>query len=130
MRAIRIAQLERLRQVVVGARFESLSTSSGRLRAVSIRIGTYCPAVRSAAATANPSHPGQHDVEHDGVERRRSSQDRTRAPARRRLAIDDLVAFGFEIEAEAVGDVLLVFDDEDAAHAGTRVMRRAAAARA
>jgi hypothetical protein len=30
------------------------------------------------------------------------------------------VSFGLEVEPQAVGDVLLVFNDENAAHAGTR----------
>ena len=64
----------------------------------------------------------------------RSSRDRVE---RRLAGVDDVgvVAFGFEIEPQAVGEVLLVFDDEDAAHAGGSARgswsgERAAAARA
>ena len=58
---------------------------------------------------------GQHHVEHDGVVARAIRQQ-----AIERLlavAVDvHLVAFGFEVEAQAVGEVRLVFDDQDAAH--------------
>ena len=104
-------QLERLRQIVVGARTETLrSTSSGRPRAVSIRTGTNCPARRSSATTREPVDARQHHVEDDQIEAGRVG----RQPRERLFAgVDhlDVVLLGLEVEAQAVGEVLLVFDD-------------------
>ncbi len=72
--------------------------------------GTNEPARRSSAATVEAVRAGQHHVEHDHVEGGAlGEQERER-----RLAVGgrlDLVAFGLKVEAEAVGEVLLVFDD-------------------
>ena len=52
-------QLERLRQVVVGAGLETAAARPpDRPRAVSIRTGTNCRCRRSSATTAKPSMPG------------------------------------------------------------------------
>ena len=66
---------------------------------------------------------GQHHVQDDEIECRRVT---SRAVVRARLAvIDDLggVAFGLEVEPQAVGKVLLVFDDEDALHRASGARR-------
>ena len=62
----------------------------------------------------------QHHVEdHRVVARSIGEQPRQRLRA---VAVDVYgVALGFEIEAEAVGEVRLVLDDQDAAHARRRV---------
>ena len=66
---------------------------------------------------------GQHDVENDGVERLPIGQQH----AERAFAVGHnrrLVSLGFEVEPQAVRDVLFVFDDEDPAHDTTRLERK------
>jgi hypothetical protein len=108
-------EVERLRQVIVGAGGEAaehvLRLPPGRQHenreqpSLLAELGGH----RKAIA------PRQHHVEHHEIDARVG-----REPVEGRLAggggLRD-VPLGFEVEAEAVGQVLFVFDDEDAAHA-------------
>ena len=102
--------LEGLRQVVVGARLEAAQHVLGAApggehehgdeRARAPQLGRHVEAVRA----------GQHHVEQDHVEGGALGEQEFE----RRLAVGgrlDLVAFGLKVEAEAVAEVLLVFDD-------------------
>ena len=71
------------------------------------------PADRLADGVA--AHAGEHDVEDQQVERRRFGGQ----CGQRRLAIGgglDLEALGLEVELDADGEVVFVFDDENARH--------------
>ena len=75
------------------------------------------PTRRSSAATVKPSMPGEHHVEHDEIDRLRIG----RQSFEGRLAtLDDrhLVAVGLEVEAESIGEMAFVLDDQDVAHDG------------
>ena len=115
MRAIRYGQIERFGQIVVRAGGEALQHVGG----VSARGQdqrrhelTGMAHVRNhfEAALAR-----QHHIEHDDIEilRRRQKQRQCRFTA---VDYVDLIAFGFQIEAQAVGQMLLVFHYENAAH--------------
>ena len=108
-------QLERLRQVIVGAGFESLQHV---FRAAARGQHQHRHVVAFGAQLLDDGEAvlaGQHHVEHDGVVARAIGEQ-----AIERLlavAVDiHLVAFGFEVEAQPVGEVRFVFDDEDPAH--------------
>ena len=91
----------RLRQVVVGAGGEAVSTSSGRPRAVSISTGTNCRAARSSDDDGEAVLARQHHVEDDEIEATAAVVEQ---PLQRRLAgVDDLdvVALRLEVEAQA-----------------------------
>ena len=82
---------------------------------MSIRIGTILPGGAQLRGDGEAVLAGQHHVEDDDVEDAALVEQQVE----RLLAVgrdDGLVAFGLEVEAQAVGDVLLVFDDQDAAH--------------
>src|SRR5262249_5863951 len=110
-------QLRRLRQIIVGARRESLEDV---VRAAACREDEHwdeLPLLAELGDDREAVLAREHDVEHDEIERRAIGQQ-----ARDRLlsGVDDLgvEAFGLEIEPQAFGEVVLVFDDEDAsAHA-------------
>ena len=86
---------------------------------MSIRIGTNWPAARSSAATVKPSLPGSmtsRTTTSNALPLLEQQLERLLAVARD----VGLVPFGLEVEAKAVGDVLLVFDDEDACSSAGR----------
>ena len=119
MRASRIVELERLRQIVVRTRLESLEHVLGAAARREHQDRQELPAARSSAATVNPSLPGSITSRTTTSKIRRSFSSRCERP----LAVGRdhrVMAFGFEVEPEAVGDVLLVLDDEDAAHVVSR----------
>ena len=105
-------QLERLRQVVVGAGLESVQDV---FRAAARRQHQHRHVVAFGAQLLDDREAvlaGQHDVEHHGVVPRAIREQ----PIERLLAVAvdiDLVPFGFEVEAKAVGEMRLVFDDQD-----------------
>ena len=111
-------QLERLRQVVVGAGLEAFQHVFGPPPR-----GQHQHRHELAGLAQRPHHaeavaPGQHHVEnHRGVGRAVAEQPRQRVVA---VTVHvHLVSISFEIEAQPLRDVIFVFDDEDAAHRGT-----------
>ncbi len=71
--------------------------------------GTNWPARRKRGGDLEAVNARQHHVEHDGVEALPPAEEHVE----RRLAVGhrlDAVALGFEVEAQAVGEVLLVLD--------------------
>ncbi len=105
-------QLERLRQVIVGAGFESLQHVFGPAARGQHQHRHVVALGAQLLDDGEAVLAGQHHVEHDGVVARSIAEQ-----AIERLlavAVDlDLVAFGFEVEAQPVGEVRLVFDDQD-----------------
>ena len=81
---------------------------------MSISTGTNCRACRSSRDDGEAVLARQHHVEHHEIE---AAVRGVGQPLERRLAgLDDLdaVALGLEIEAQPLGQVLLVFDDQHA----------------
>ena len=114
MRASRIASSVGFGQVVVGARLESLQHVLGPAARRQHQHRHELLRFAQLADDGEAILARQHDVEDDQVERRRRLAEQ---PRQRRLAgLDDVgdVAFRLEVEAQAFGEVLLVFDDEDA----------------
>jgi hypothetical protein len=64
-----------------------------------------------------PGHAWQHHVEDDEIEAERIGQE---LRERRFARVDHLgiVVLGDQVEPQAFGDMLLVFDDQDPAHRG------------
>ena len=90
--------------------------SSTSVRAVSITTGSVAAPAADRLADGVAAHAGQHQVEHDEVDRRR----RPRQQVERRLPVAGgrhREAFGLEVELDAEGEVLFVLDDEDVGHA-------------
>ena len=109
-------QLEWFGQVVVRSRLEALHHVVGapaRRQHQDRHIVAFAPQVARHIESVDAR---QHHVEHDEIDRVFGGSN---AVQRLLAGVDDLgvVTFGFEIEAEPVGQVELVFDDENSAHA-------------
>ena len=108
-------QLERFRQVIVGAGLEPLQ-DVGRAAARGqhqhrheVPLGAQLLNDLKAVASR------QHHVEHDRVIRRAIGEQAIERGLA--VAIDvNRVALGLEVEPQAIGQVCLVFNDQDAAH--------------
>ena len=100
-------QVEGLGQVVVGARLEPCTTSSGRLFAVSIRMGVKLPALRMPLAPPRSRRgPGSMTSRIDEVEG--AARPARSEPLQRLGAVADdlhLVALQLEVELDALGEV-------------------------
>ena len=110
-------QLERLRQIVVRARLESLehvvgAATGGEHQDRHELSGAPQTGHHAEAIDARQHHVEDHEVEAGGIGGKLGQ--------RRLPGIDDLdvVLLGDQVEAEPLGDVLLVFDDENTAHCG------------
>ena len=109
-------QLERLGQVVVGPAFEPhqhvFGTGPRREHQNRHEIALGAQRARHVEAVL----AGQPHVEHHGIEL--VALDPQQGHGGGAIAFDvHVVAIGGEVEAQALGDVLLIFDDQDAAHA-------------
>ena len=116
-------------QVVVGARLESLQDILGPAARRQHQHRHELPGFAQLADDGEAILARQHDVEDDQVERRRRLAEQ---PRQRRLAgLDDGgdVALRLEVEAQALGEVLLVLDDEDAVPRVVAGRRRAPGSR-
>ena len=117
-------QLERLGQVIVRARLETLQHIGGPAARGQHQHRHVMPGGAQLLRHREAVLARQHHVEHDGVVAVAIGQQ----PIERLLAVAidvHRVALGFEIEPQAFGQVRFVFDDQDAAHPSTR--RRALA---
>ena len=111
-------EVERLGQIVVGPRLEAAQ------HVVGVRAGGQQHHRHELARGAQPPHhleaveAGQHDVQQDDVEPTRAGPGRDEALQGHLAVLLHLggEAFRLEVQLEAPGEVLLVFDDEDAAH--------------
>ena len=110
-------QLERLGEVIVGAGLEPAQHVVGAAAGGEHQDRHVLPGGPQLRGRLETVLAGQHDVEDDDVERLVAFEQQ----GQRLLAVvghGDVMAFGLEVEAQAVGDVRLVVHDEDAAHAG------------
>ena len=110
-------EVERLGQVVVGARLEAAQ------HVVGVRAGGQQHHRHELPRRAQPPHhleaveAGQHDVEQDDIEPARAGGGPDEALQGHLAVLLHLggEALRLEVQLEAAGQVLLVFDDEDAA---------------
>jgi hypothetical protein len=110
-------ELGGLGQIVVGASRESLQDVFGSPPRGEDEHRDEIPGRPQLRHDGEPVLAGQHHVEHDEVD----GGGIVLQPVQRALPrIDDIgiVAFGFEVEAQPFGEMLFVFDDEDALRHG------------
>jgi creatinine amidohydrolase/Fe(II)-dependent formamide hydrolase-like protein/GNAT superfamily N-acetyltransferase len=111
-------EFERLLQVDVGARIEAADAVLDQRPGREHHHRQVAPPPADGGAHVIAAHPGQHDVEHDQVDRRTGGihdGESRLAVAHRR----DGVALRLEVELDPVGEVLLVLDYEDVGHGVT-----------
>ena len=116
-------QVERLGKIVVGPCFESTQNVSRAPARGQHQNRNELADGSKLRGDRKSVLAGQHDVEDDGVERLPVDQQH----AERAFAVGHnrrLVSLRFEVEPQAVGNVLLVFDDQDPAHDTTRLERK------
>ena len=111
-------QLERLRQIVVGARLKSLQhVLRAAARGQHQHRHELPGAPQARPRPRSPSMPGSITSRMTRSKRAGSASELRQ---RRFSRVDhvDVVLLGLEVEPQAVGEVLLVFDDQDPAHRG------------
>src|ERR1035438_4010894 len=108
-------QFEGLRQVVVGARFETQEDVLGMTARGQHQGRNKLPRPPQFAHHGEPILAGQHDVQHHHVEARSVGQQlfERRLPG---LHHFHLIALGLQIKTQALGQVQFVFHYEDSAH--------------
>ena len=119
-------QVEGLGQVVVGPRFQAVHDVGGQALRGQHQDGNEVAGLARAIGDREAVDAGQHDVEdHEVV-----ANGRPRGEARERLRAVahhvDLVPFELEVELHALGEVLLVLDDEQPSHGRAKADRRRA----
>ena len=119
-------ELGRLGQVVVGAGGEAVQHVLGTAAGGQHQDRHEDVALAQLADDGEPVLAGQHDVEHDQVEVRR----RIEKALEGAIAVVEhlgIEAFGLEVEAQPFGQVVLVFDDQDALRHADRAQADAGA---
>ena len=111
-------EVERLGQVVVGARLEPVQHVVGARARGEQHDRHELPRRAEPPDHLEPVETGQHDVEEDDVEAAGVGVGADETLEGDRAVLLDLgrVPFRFEIQLEARGEMLLVLDDENAAH--------------
>ena len=109
-------QVEGLGQVVVGARLEAAQHVVGVRAGGQQHHGHELPGRAQAPHDLEAVEAGQHDVEQDDVEAPGPGPDQPLQGGGAILLHLGGEALRLQVQLQAAGQVLLVFDDEDAAH--------------
>src|SRR4051812_19153507 len=107
-------QLERLGQIIVSSDIEPLQNVFRAAARGQHQDGDELPPLTQFLRYSKTVNPRKHDIKHDSVIGLLAEH------LQRAFAITgdgDLVAFGFKVEAQAIGQVLFIFDNKDVAHA-------------
>ena len=81
-------------------------------------VGTNWPAWRISDITIEAVLAWQHDIQDHHIDRWRSPLNSSSAASPESTTCD-LITFGFQIEAQAFGQVLLILHDQNASHLAT-----------
>ena len=109
-------QIEGLGQIIVGARGEALQHISGWPRAVSISVGTNCPAWRISRHHGESILARQHTSSTTTSNAAAFGMQHSSAASPVSTTCTS-IALGLQVEAQTIRQMLFVFDDQDPRHA-------------